>query len=81
MIQAQIPVNIHCNGVVHDATARDIDSGIEIRLTVSDALILRDNHSTFFLDMCHHKFIIHRKLTKTSTGDTGYISVILQVKY
>ena len=80
MIQAQIPVNIHCNGVAPDATARDIDRGIEIRLTVSHALILGNNHTIFFFDMSHHKFIIKRKLTKITTGDTSYMSVILQVK-
>ena len=38
IIQAQIQVIIHCNGVAQEATAKDIDKGIFIIATVSQAL-------------------------------------------
>lgn len=38
-IQAHIAVNIHCKGVAPLATAKEIDNGIEIKLTVNQDLI------------------------------------------
>ena len=38
-IQAHIAVNIHCKGVAPLATAKEIDSGIEIKLTVNQDFI------------------------------------------
>jgi hypothetical protein len=38
-IQAHIAVNIHCKGVAPLATAKEIDNGIDIKLTVNQAFI------------------------------------------